>query len=127
MSEPATLEDQVHRIFAAVDAMDTQAMSALITDDAQGIDEISKGWMRGRTALEAYFAQLAQVVDDVKSTVRDVRADDWGDAGVVTCVVDQTYTMEGERQQITAPTSLSLRREDGEWKIAVFHSVPLPE
>jgi uncharacterized protein (TIGR02246 family) len=125
--QTATMEDQVHRIFAAVDAMDTHAMSEMITDDAQGIDEISKGWMRGRDALENYFGQLQGMVDEVKSEVRDVHAREWGDAGTITCVVEQTYTMGGEQQHIVAPTSLALRREDGDWKIAVFHSAPLPE
>jgi uncharacterized protein (TIGR02246 family) len=127
--ETATsLEQQVHRIFELVDAMDTDGMAAMIADDGQGVDEISRGWMRGRDALEEYFGQLENMVDGVSSRVRDVHVADWGDTGVVTCVVDQTYTMGGEEQQITAPTSITLRRQAGDdWKIAVFHSVPLPD
>jgi ketosteroid isomerase-like protein len=125
--QTATLEDQVHRAFEAVDVMDTETLASMLTDDAQGIDEISKGWMRGRAALEAYFGQLEGMVDEVKSSVRDVHAIEWEETGVITCVVDQTYDMGGERQEITAPTSLTLRREDGDWKIAVFHSVPMPD
>jgi ketosteroid isomerase-like protein len=102
--ETATsLEQQVHRIFELVDAMDTDGMAAMIADDGQGVDEISRGWMRGRDALEEYFGQLENMVDGVSSRVRDVHVADWGDTGVVTCVVDQTYTMGGEEQQITAP------------------------
>lgn len=127
--ETATgLEQQAHRIFELVDSMDTAGMAAMITDDGQGIDEISRGWMRGRDALEQYFAQLENMVDGVSSKVRDVHVNDWGDTGVITCVVDQTYTMGGQEQEVTAPTSITCRKgDDGEWRIAVFHSVPLPD
>jgi len=50
----------------------------------------------------AAHGELASAVDEVKSQVRDVHVTEWGDAGVVTCIVDQTYTMEGQRQEITA-------------------------
>ena len=129
MSEQAatSLEQQVRRIFELVDALDTAGMAAMITDDAQGVDEISRGWMRGRAALEGYFGQLQDMVDEVRSQVSDFHATEWGGAGVVTCVVDQTYKMHGQEQRITAPTSLTFRREGDDWKLAVFHSVPLPE
>src|SRR3954452_22201534 len=124
---PMSLEQQAQRIFELVDSMDTTAMAALITDDAQGVDEISRGWMRGRASLESYFAEIDGMVDEVRSEIRDVNAVEWGDAGVVTCVIDQVYTMDGREQRITAPTSMTFRREGDEWKIALLHSVPLPE
>ena len=122
-----SLEQQARRIFELVDAMDTTGMAALIADDAQGVDEISRGWMRGRAALEAYFGQLEDMVDEVSSQVSDIHVAEWGDAGVVTCVVEQTYRMGGQEQRITAPTSLTFRREGDDWRIVLFHSVPLPE
>jgi ketosteroid isomerase-like protein len=124
---PRSLEEQAQRMFELVDSMDTTAMAALITDDAQGVDEISRGWMRGRASLESYFAEMDGMVQEVRSEVRDVNAIEWGDAGVVTCVLDQVYTLDGREQRITAPTSMTFRREGDEWKIALLHSVPLPE
>jgi ketosteroid isomerase-like protein len=35
--------------------------------------------------------------------------------------------MDGSAQQVSAPTTLVYRHEDGSWKLAVFHSIPLPE
>jgi ketosteroid isomerase-like protein len=126
--ETATsLEEHARRVFEAIDAMDIAAMTKMITDDAQGVDEISRAWIRGRPALEEYFGQIEGAVDEVRSQVRDVHVSEWGDAGTVTCVLEQTYRMQGQEQRITAPTSLTFRREGGEWRIAVFHSVPLPE
>jgi ketosteroid isomerase-like protein len=51
----------------------------------------------------------------------------WGDVGLVTFVLDQTYTMDGQQQTISAPTSIVFVREDGDWKIALIHTVPIPE
>ena len=126
--ETATaLEQHVRRIFELLDSMDTRAMAAMIADDGQGVDEISRGWMRGRDTIEQYFAQLENMVEGVSSRVSDVHVSEWGDTGVVTCVVNQTYTMGGQEQEITAPTSITFRREGDDWKIAVFHSVPLED
>src|SRR5439155_4578915 len=100
--ETATdLEQHVRRIFELVDSMDTHAMAEMIADDGQGVDEISRGWMRGRDTIEQYFAQLENMVEGVSSRVSDVHTTEWGDAGVVTCVVHQTYTMGGQEQEIT--------------------------
>jgi ketosteroid isomerase-like protein len=66
------------------------------------------------------------MVDGVSSKVRDIHVE-CGDTGAITCVVDRTYTMDGQGQAITAPTSITCRKEDGDWKIAVFHSVPLAD
>src|SRR4051812_27394499 len=121
------LEQQVRRIFELVDSMDTHAMAEMIADDGQGVDEISRGWMRGRDAIEQYFGQLENMVEGVSSRVTNLHTTEWGDTGVVTCVVNQTYTMGGQEQEVTAPTSITFRREDDDWKIVVFHSVPLQD
>jgi ketosteroid isomerase-like protein len=121
------LEHEAHRIFELVDSMDTDAMAAMITDDGQGVDEISRRWMRGRDALEQYFGQLKEMVDGVSSRISDVHVSEWSDTGVVTCVVDQTYTMGGQEQEVRAPTSITFRKDGDDWKIAVFHSVPLED
>lgn len=66
-------------------------------------------------------------VDDVNSELRDVRETVFGDAGVVTCWLEQDYTLEGKRQHISALTTVVLRRADDGWKMVLFHSIPLPE
>jgi ketosteroid isomerase-like protein len=122
-----SLEREVHRIFELLDDMNLRGLSAKLTDDAQGVDEISRGWMRGRAALDAYFAQLEGTVSEPKSQVSDLRAVAWGEVGLVTFVLNQSYKMNGEEQRISAPTSMVFHRDDGDWKIAMLHTVPLPE
>jgi hypothetical protein len=45
----------------------------------------------------------------------------------VTFVLDQTYTMDGQQQTISAPTSIVFVRQDSDWKIALIHTVPITE
>lgn len=128
MSEPETeLVQEARRILARLDAMDFDGLRAMLTDDVQGVDEISRRWMRGRGALEEYFSQLESSVGGVHSQLSDVHASAWGDVGLVTSVLDQTYTLDGEEQKLTAPTSILFRREGDEWKVALIHTVPLPD
>ena len=122
-----SLEELPAELMRLIDALDVESCGALLPGDAQGIDEISRGWMRGRESIEAYLEQIKDTVAGLSSSVSDVHAVDWGDTGVVTFVLDQSYDYAGRHVEITAPTSLVCRREDAAWKVAVFHSAPLPE
>jgi ketosteroid isomerase-like protein len=120
-----SLEQLAYRLFELIDAMDVAGMTAMMTDDVQGVDELSRGWLRGHAAVEDYFERMRGLIDGLRSQLRDVRGSEWGNAAVVTGVVDQTYMLDGRHQRITAPTSMTFRREQGEWKLAVLHSVPI--
>jgi ketosteroid isomerase-like protein len=122
-----SLEQEAHHVFELVDALDVDALGAMLTDDAQGIDEISGRWMRGRDALETYFAQLKDSVSEPRSRLSDLHAATWGDLGLVTCVLDQTYKINGTEESISAPTSLLFRYENDSWKLVLIHTVPIPD
>jgi SnoaL-like domain len=121
------LEQETRRLLTHLDAMDVARISAMITDGAQGIDEIARSWTRGRAAMDAYLAELAGAVQDVRSQITDLHVISWNDTGLVTFVLQQTYRLEDEPQSLSAPTSLVFKREAGAWKVALIHSVPLPE
>jgi ketosteroid isomerase-like protein len=125
--ETTSLERLPAEMYRLLDDLEIGAVAALLTADAQGIDEISRTWVRGRTALEAYLDEIRLVVGDLRSTIRDLEVVAWGDTGAVTFVLEQTYSYDGRRTRITCPTTFVCRREDGRWKIAVMHSMPLPE
>ncbi|HYT52212.1 MAG TPA: nuclear transport factor 2 family protein [Gaiellaceae bacterium] len=120
-------EGVVRQMFEALDRMDISRMQQVIAEDAQSVDEISRRWLRSKGELGDYLKQLGGAVSDVRTELRDVHEQAWGDAGVVTCWLEQDYTMEGAGQHVSAPTTVVLRREKGEWRITLFHSVPLPE
>jgi ketosteroid isomerase-like protein len=33
----------------------------------------------------------------------------------------------GQEQSVSAPTTIVFRNEGGDWKLSLFHSVPLPD
>ena len=122
-----SLQQTVSRLLEHLDAMELEALGGMVDDEVQGVDEIARRWMRGRPAIEGYFSQLKDTVSDVRSRMSDIEEDAWGDAGLVTFVLDQTYTLDGQQQTISAPTSIVFRRRGSDWKIVLIHTVPLPE
>jgi ketosteroid isomerase-like protein len=129
MSEDAvaTLEQATRQVLTLLDALDIHGLSAMLTDDAQGVDEITRGWTRGRAAFDEYFSKLEGEVTDVRSQIRDLHAEAWGDVGLVTFVLDQTYKRSGEDQAIAAPTTIVFRQRGDGWKAALIHSVPFAD
>jgi uncharacterized protein (TIGR02246 family) len=121
------LEAVARQMLAAVDRNDAEGIMRTAADDIVGIDEISRRWLRGRAAVGEYVRQLVTAVQDVRSELRDVQEAVWGDVGLVTCWLEQDYTLEGKRQHVSAPTSVVLRREGAAWRVVLFHSIPLPE
>lgn len=119
------LEGVANEFVQALDAMDPERLVAGMDPDAEGVDEISRRWLRGRDELERYVRQMTGMVTDVHTELRDVNEHVWGDAGVLTCWFEQRYTLDGAEQHISAPTTMVFRRRDGDWKLALFHSVPL--
>jgi SnoaL-like protein len=122
-----TLEAETERLLRLLDAMELESLSAMLTEDAQSVDEITRQWTRGREAIDAYLEQLRDTVSDVNSRARDLRAVSWTDTGIVTFVLKQTYMLKGAQQTLTAPTSIVFRRIGGDWKVALIHTVPLAE
>lgn len=114
-------------MFDALGQQDPEKLLGHFSREPQGIDEISREWMRGREALETYLRGLLPQVRDVRSELKDVHEVVMGDIGVATFWLEQDYTLAGENHHISAPSSAVLRREDGQWKVVIFHSIPLPE
>ncbi len=124
---PGELKSVANDFVAALDSMDVDRMMETATEDAQGVDEISRHWLRGRGEVDSYLRELMGAVSDVRTELRDAEERVWGDTGMLTCWLDQDYTMEGNAQHVSAPTTIVFRREGGQWKLALFHSIPLPE
>jgi ketosteroid isomerase-like protein len=124
---PGELIAAVRAMMADYEKMDFDAVERSLAHDIQGIDELSRSWMRSRKELAAYFRTVASSVTGIHdSRFNDVHETIVGDIGILTCWLEQDYTMEGAKQHVSAPTTVVLRREDGAWKITLFHSLPLP-
>ena len=120
------LEGVANGLIEAMDTRDVERMLAQTDEDAQGVDEISRRWIRGAD-FESHLRKTVEMVNDVDTSLHDVTERVWDDTGVLTCWLEQRYTMNGTEQQISAPTTMIFRRSDGNWKLALFHSVPLSD
>lgn len=125
--DTSALERETHRLFQLLDALDISGLTGLLVDDAQAVDELTGSWIRGREALEAHFARLPEMVADVRSELSDLSVTVSGDIGLVTLLLDQTYTADGAVQKISAPTSLIFRRQGEIWQVVLVHSVPIAD
>jgi SnoaL-like domain len=121
------LEGAANELIEALDARDRARLFANVDADVQGVDEITRRWLRGRDELEAHFGQMIERVTEVRTTLRDVAEYVWNDTGLLTCWFEQRYTLDGVEQRISAPTTIIFRRTSGEWKLALFHSIPLTD
>jgi ketosteroid isomerase-like protein len=121
------LESVLRGMFDALGREDPEKMLGHMSKEPQGVDEISREWLRGRDALERYVRGLVTQVKDVESEIHDFHEVVMGDIGLATFWLEQDYTLGGERHHISAPSSAVLRREGGEWKIVIFHSIPIPD
>ena len=121
------LESAMKEMFDTLGRDDPEELIGHFSAEPQGIDELSREWMRGRDALAAYVRGMLSQVKDVKSEMRDFHEVIVGDVGLATFWLEQEYTLDGEKHRISAPSSAVLRKEDGEWKIVLFHSIPLPD
>jgi ketosteroid isomerase-like protein len=119
------LESATRQLFEALDRKDAEALTTSLTQDAQAVDEISRRWLRGREAIGKYFRDVSSMVEDIHSTINDVHESVNGDIGIITFWLDQDYTLEGKPTHVSAPTTLAYRREGGEWKTLLIHTVPL--
>jgi ketosteroid isomerase-like protein len=118
----AALED----MFQAFERGDADALVASVASGAQGVDELSRKWMRGTDEVRNYVRGLVSMVTDVKTVVSDGNETIDGDDGLLTCWLEQDYTVGGTPQHVSAPTTVIFKREASGWKFSLFHSIPLP-
>lgn len=112
--------------FQWLDAKDETALRAVIAEDAQGVDELTRGWMRGHSALERYFMDNLPAMAEIHSRLDDLDARRWGDLEVETFMLRQSYVFEGTRYEIEAPTTMIWRLGGDRPKLVLVHSIPLP-
>ena len=119
------LEKRVREVYRKLDAKDWDSLNQMATDDIQGVDELTRKWTHGKKAI--IDGLRAAPIDEIRTEVRDVNETTWGDVGLVTCWIEQDYRFDGKPVHVAAPTTFLFRRTGSDWRIALIHSVPLPE
>ena len=117
----------VRKLFEDLDRLDFDAIVERAAADVQTVEEIRRRWMRNRDELRDYVGQLKPVMSGIVSQLNDIHEISWGDTGLVTFWLEQSYGLDGEEHYVSAPTTMVFRREDGAWKAVLMHSVPMPE
>jgi ketosteroid isomerase-like protein len=117
--------DLVHEMFAALDQLDFDALAASMTVDCEGIDELSRRWLRGSDEVLAQLREMESAISGIRSQISDLTERITGDTATVTCWVEQDYTYDGQDVHVSAPTTVGFRREGSRWKCCLFHSVPM--
>jgi len=95
------------KLFASIDAMDTESFLSFIREDATfrfGSSPAVRGHAEIRTALEGFFASFAALRHDLRRIVADVDA--------VVCEGDVTYTRHDD-STITLPFANVYEVDDG--------------
>lgn len=112
-------------LLASFDSFDFDAVLERTADDAQVVDDLSRHWVRGRAAIGAHMQKIADSTDNLRTELTEVEETIWGDVGVLTCQLEQTFEAEGQEGHGSGPATAIYRREGGEWKLALFHIVAL--
>ncbi len=90
------LETATRQYFDFVDRKDAEAIIRAGTEDIQAVDEISRRWMRGIDELGADIRHVVNMVEDVHTSISNVKETLLGDIGILTCWIEQDYTLEGK-------------------------------
>jgi ketosteroid isomerase-like protein len=119
------LENIVTQMFKSLDDLDAPNVVKWFAHDIQMVEEISGKWTRGKNHAEKAFTDSLQVVSDIHSKISEFYTVMTDETALLTCLLTQTYIYQGNPVSLVAPTTVAFRRENGEWKIILLHSLPL--
>ena len=119
------LENIVTQMFQSLDDLDAPNVVKWFAHDIQMVEEISGKWTRGKNHAEKAFTDSLQVVSDIHSKISEFYTVMTDETALLTCLLTQTYIYQGNPVSLVAPTPVAFRRENGEWKIILLHSLPL--
>lgn len=118
-------------LFGALDRKDQAAILELMGADVVMVDEISRRWLRGIAAVAEQIGAVLPLTTGLESKITDLHSQPLGtDAVLVTGWLDQTYTLDGETQSISAPLSACLvaaaeGSEAPRWQVVSLQAIPL--
>lgn len=121
------LEKLTRQLYTHLDLGDYEGLASMLDADCQLVDQVSRTWVRGRDAVHEYLHAVGPKVSELRSTLSDVSPTDMGYCGLVTSMLHQEYRYDGRPAWVTSPTTLFFVRDGDDWRIALLHSIPLPE
>lgn len=119
--------DAIQQVLDGLAARDSGQILDAYTDDIAGIDEVAKRWMYGREDLADYTEQLLAAISNCRSELADANESVMGEVAVVTGILRQQYEMNGEPKSVELPATFVVRQDDGNWRVCLFHALPIPD
>jgi ketosteroid isomerase-like protein len=120
------LEVIITKMFQELDKLDVEGLLSFFSQDVQWVDEFSRKWTRGsKESLKEFFSEIVKSISEMESKPSDFHTVITGDSALVTLLLTQTYTHDGNQVDIYAPTTIAFIREGGAWKASMIHSIPL--
>ncbi len=107
-----------------LDAKDEVGIRAMLADDAQLVDEVTRRWVRGPDMIGAALRSIFSRLADVQSSAEDIHVMRWIDVEIETFVLHQVYELDGATTRVVAPTTLIWHRTPGGWRLALIQSIP---
>lgn len=119
------LEVIVREMFEDLDKLDVVKILDCFSQDVQWVDEFTEEWKFGKSNLETFFSNVTNSITNMKSKASNFRTVVSGENALVTFMLEQTYTHDGQNVDLKAPTTMAFIRENGTWKVSLLHSIPL--
>ncbi|MPZ85463.1 MAG: hypothetical protein GEV28_35780 [Actinophytocola sp.] len=120
------IEEFVRDAYRAMETVDVDRVRTMLSDDLQAVDGLMRTWKRGLGEVGQHLAALESSLQRWGSELGDMVVRDYGDTAIATYLVEERYSFAGQDYLDVAPTTMVLRRVDGDWKIVLFQSVPMP-
>ncbi len=129
MTVPATsdVEEFVRSAYRAMETVDVAKIRTMLADDLQAVDGLMRTWKRGVGEIGQHLSALESSLQRWGSEISDMQVRDYGETAIATYLVEEKYSFQGREYVDVAPSSMVLRRVDGQWRIVLFQSVPLPQ
>jgi uncharacterized protein (TIGR02246 family) len=125
-AQSRAVRDAFDSLVDGIRKADASAVMALYWDSPQlsvfnNNGTVTRTWEQVKSNRESLYGK----VSDVKLDVRDVRVKTLGPvAAVVTCLWEQTQTVEGQQEHATGRLTVVYQKVGAAWKIVHTHTSP---
>ena len=121
----ATIEATLRTFFKTFDRLDFKSAMKMVDAAAEGSDELTKKWIRGKRAFEAYMKRVGPEIQSIVSRFSSVRTRRLGRVGLATYNMKQSYTLSGKRHTYDFVGSAVFVKRGADWKVTLVHLTPV--
>ncbi|HLC06356.1 MAG TPA: nuclear transport factor 2 family protein [Anaerolineales bacterium] len=121
----ADLQGTLRSFFRYFDQQDYATVLKMVDANAEGSDEITRKWIRGKKAFEAYIKRVGPEISNIKTRLSNIQTRRAGNVGLATYNAVQFYTLSGERHDLKFVASTVFLKRGKNWKMTMIHMTPV--